>query len=36
VAEGPVETVFTAEALAATYGGRLASAHMDTLDLATA
>jgi len=36
VAEGPVETAFTAEALDATYGGRLAATHMDSLTLATA
>jgi manganese/zinc/iron transport system ATP- binding protein len=34
VAEGPVAEAFTAEALAATYGGRLAATHFDTLALA--
>ena len=33
VAEGPVATAFTAEALQATYGGRLASTHIDRLHL---
>jgi len=36
VAEGPVETAFTADALHATYGGRLAAAHLDQLTLARA
>jgi len=36
VAEGPVASAFTAETLHATYGGRLAATHMDSLDLATA
>ncbi|MFD3190044.1 metal ABC transporter ATP-binding protein [Sedimentitalea sp. HM32M-2] len=31
VAEGPVETTFTAETLQATYGGRLATAQVDQL-----
>lgn len=31
VAEGPVETAFTPDALAATYGGRLATAQIDRL-----
>lgn len=34
IAEGPVETTFTADTLQATYGGRLASTHIDRLDLA--
>lgn len=29
IAEGPVATTFTAEALQATYGGRLAATHLD-------
>lgn len=33
IAEGPVETAFTPEALQATYGGRLASAQIDQLRL---
>jgi manganese/zinc/iron transport system ATP- binding protein len=33
IAEGPVETTFTAENLQATYGGRLASTHIDQLKL---
>ncbi|MCC4242798.1 metal ABC transporter ATP-binding protein [Stappia indica] len=33
IAEGPVGEVFTAENLQATYGGRLASAHIDQLRL---
>ena len=33
VAEGPVATTFTAENLQATYGGRLATAHIDQLRL---
>ncbi len=33
VAEGPVGTTFTAENLQATYGGRLASTHIDQLKL---
>ena len=33
IAEGPVETTFTAETLNATYGGRLAATHLDQLDL---
>lgn len=36
IAEGPVETAFTAETLHATYGGRLAATHLDQLDLASA
>lgn len=36
VAEGPVETVFTAANLQATYGGRLATAHIDQLQLSAA
>jgi manganese/zinc/iron transport system ATP- binding protein len=36
VAEGPVERVFTAANLHATYGGRLAATQMERLDLATA
>lgn len=36
IAEGPVETTFTPEALAQTYGGRLAATHIDQLALATA
>lgn len=34
IAEGPVETTFTPEALAQTYGGRLAATHLDQLALA--
>jgi len=34
VAEGPVATTFTSENLTATYGGRLAMAQIDQLDLA--
>lgn len=34
VAEGPVETTFTSENLSAAYGGRLAMAQIDQLDLA--
>ncbi len=34
VAEGPVETTFTNENLQATYGGRLASPHLDELSAA--
>ncbi|WP_212523552.1 metal ABC transporter ATP-binding protein [Actibacterium sp. MT2.3-13A] len=33
IAEGPVATAFTAANLHATYGGRLATAHLDQLDL---
>jgi len=33
IAEGPVATTFTAENLQATYGGRLATAHIDQLKL---
>lgn len=36
IAEGPVVTTFTAENLQATYGGRLASTHIDQLKLAVA
>ena len=36
VAEGPVETTFTDEALQATYGGRLAATQISELRLATA
>ena len=36
IAEGPVATTFTADALQATYGGRLAGAHIDQLKLETA
>src|SRR6056297_421224 len=36
MAEGPVDTAFTSEALAQTYGGRLAATHIDQLTLATA
>ncbi len=36
IAEGPVETAFTAENLQATYGGRLATAHIDQLRLPVA
>jgi manganese/zinc/iron transport system ATP- binding protein len=35
VAEGPVETTFTARNLQATYGGRLAMTHIDQLKLPT-
>ena len=34
IAEGPVEEVFTSENLQATYGGRLATAHIEQLDIA--
>ncbi|SMX48720.1 metal ABC transporter ATP-binding protein [Maliponia aquimaris] len=34
IAEGPVDTTFTSEALNATYGGRLAATHIDRLNLA--
>ncbi|WMS41033.1 metal ABC transporter ATP-binding protein [Acuticoccus sp. MNP-M23] len=34
IAEGPVETAFTSDNLQATYGGRLASAHIEQLDVA--
>jgi manganese/zinc/iron transport system ATP- binding protein len=34
IAEGPVDTTFTPEALAQTYGGRLAATHLDQLTLA--
>jgi len=33
IAEGPVRTAFTAENLQSTYGGRLATAHVDQLSL---
>jgi manganese/zinc/iron transport system ATP- binding protein len=33
IAEGPVATTFTAENLQATYGGRLATTHIDQLKL---
>ena len=33
IAEGPVATAFTAEALQTTYGGQLAAAHLAQLDL---
>jgi manganese/zinc/iron transport system ATP- binding protein len=36
VAEGPVAAAFTAANLQATYGGRLATAHIDQLNLAAA
>ncbi|MEO1579478.1 MAG: metal ABC transporter ATP-binding protein [Pseudomonadota bacterium] len=36
MAEGPVETTFTPEALNATYGGRLAATHLDQLAFAGA
>ncbi len=36
IAEGPVATTFTSDNLQATYGGRLASAHIDQLRLETA
>jgi manganese/zinc/iron transport system ATP- binding protein len=36
IAEGPVQTAFTAETLHATYGGRLATAQLDRLDLESA
>jgi len=36
MAEGPVDTTFTADALNATYGGRLAATHIDGLPLAGA
>jgi len=34
IAEGPVATTFTGEALQSTYGGRLATAHIEQLNLA--
>ena len=34
IAEGPVETTFTADNLNATYGGRLAATHIDELAIA--
>lgn len=34
IAEGPVADIFTADSLAATYGGRLATTHIDQLALA--
>ena len=34
IAEGPVEDAFTSENLQATYGGRLATAHIEQLDVA--
>jgi manganese/zinc/iron transport system ATP- binding protein len=34
IAEGPVATTFTAETLQATYGGRLATAHIEQLGVA--
>lgn len=36
IAEGPVEHAFTAENLQRTYGGRLATAHIDQLNLPAA
>ncbi|WP_029032413.1 hypothetical protein [Salinarimonas rosea] len=36
IADGPVAETFTAENLQATYGGRLATAHIDQLRLAGA
>jgi len=36
MAEGPVATTFTPEALAQTYGGRLAATHLDQLSLTRA
>jgi manganese/zinc/iron transport system ATP- binding protein len=36
IAEGPVETTFTAENLQSTYGGRLATAHIEQLSLPAA
>ncbi|MEM9027386.1 MAG: metal ABC transporter ATP-binding protein [Pseudomonadota bacterium] len=36
IAEGPVETAFTAESLQATYGGRLATVQIDQLRLPVA
>ena len=36
VAQGPVDEAFTAQNLQATYGGRLATAHIDQLDLTAA
>jgi len=36
IAEGPVAITFTSDNLQATYGGRLASAHIDQLRLETA
>ncbi|WP_280513932.1 metal ABC transporter ATP-binding protein [Salinarimonas ramus] len=35
IADGPVATTFTAQNLQATYGGRLATAHIDQLQLAS-
>jgi len=35
IASGPVSQVFTAENLNKTYGGRLATAQIDQLQLAT-
>lgn len=35
IAEGPVETTFTAESLQATYGGRLATAQIEQLQAGT-
>lgn len=34
IAEGPVDTTFTSENLQSTYGGRLASAHIEQLNVA--
>jgi manganese/zinc/iron transport system ATP- binding protein len=34
IAEGPVDTTFTAANLQETYGGRLATTHIDELRLA--
>lgn len=34
IAEGPVETAFTADNLQAAYGGRLAATHLDQLSMA--
>lgn len=36
IAEGPVETTFTADNLQSTYGGRLATTHIDQLSLPAA
>lgn len=36
IADGPVEDAFTSETLQATYGGRLATAHIDQLNLGVA
>jgi len=36
IAEGPVATTFTSDALQATYGGRLATTHIDQLHLPAA